>query len=338
MPRRLLTVVLAAAALAAGGCGAATTTAVSTAVTTAVTPPTTTTSTAQRHATAARDRRHARRQAAAPAPVPAAQPATGTAASALAQLRVKGRAPKTGYTREQFGDGWSDTAGCDTRDRVLARDLTARTYLDSCRVASGALADPYTAQRIEYTRGASEVDIDHVVALSDAWQKGAQQWTPERRVAFANDPLELLAVDAHANRSKGDGDAATWLPSNKPFRCDYVARQVAVKTKYHLWVTQAEKDAIGRVLATCPGHKLPAAGARIPVTVTRAAPTPITTSSSHTTTNTTSGGGGGSRVGHVYANCTAARAAGVTPILRGTPDYAANPKLDRDHDGVACES
>jgi hypothetical protein len=329
-PRRLRTAVLAAAAIAAAGCGAATTTT----TTTAVTPATTSTATAQRHATTARARRHARRQTA--APVPAAHAATRTAGSALPRLPVKGRAPKTGYTREQFGDGWSDAEGCDTRDRILARDLTAKTYLDSCRVGSGALADPYTAQRIEYTRGASEVDIDHVVALSDAWQKGAQQWGLERRVAFANDPLELLAVDAHTNRSKGDGDAATWLPSNKAFRCDYVARQVAVKIKYHLWVTQAEKAAISRVLATCPGQKLPAAGARIRVTVSHAAPTPTTTSSSHSTT--VSGGGGGSGVGHVYANCTAARAAGVTPILRGTPDYAANPKLDRDHDGVACES
>ena len=191
------------------------------------------------------------------------------------QLAVKGRAPKTGYSREQFGDGWIDTDGCDTRDRILTRDLTAKTYLDDCRVESGALADPYTAARIQFTRGgASEVDIDHVVALSDAWQKGAQRWPASTRVAFANDPLNLLAVDAHTNRSKGDGDAATWLPPNKPFRCAYVARQVAVKRKYTLAVTAAEKNAIGRVLATCPGQKLPRPGARIPVAVTHSPPRP----------------------------------------------------------------
>ena len=335
MHRRLVTVVLAAAALTVAGCGTATTT-------TTITSASTRTHTTQRHATQrhatqshasrARTRRHARRQTAATAT--STKPATGTAAAALADLPVKGRAPKTGYSREQFGDGWSDTGGCDTRDRILTRDLTAKTYLDSCRVKSGVLADPYTAERIQYTRGASEVDIDHVVALSDAWQKGAQQWTPGRRVAFANDPLELLAVDEHANRSKGDGDAATWLPANKAFRCAYVARQVAVKIKYQMWVTRAENDAIGRVLARCPGQKLPAAGPPIPVTVTRAAPASTNTTSHSTTVS----GGGGSGVGHVYVNCTAARAAGVTPILRGTPDYAANPKLDRDHDGVACES
>ena len=159
----------------------------------------------------------------------------------------------------------SETAGSTSAAATPATasspaTCTAKTYLDDCRVESGTLADPYTGERIRYTRGgASEVDIDHVVALSDAWQKGAQQQAPATRVAFANDPLELLAVDAHTNRSKGDGDAATWLPPNKAFRCAYVARQVAVKTKYKLWVTQAEKDAIGRVLATCPGQKLPAA-------------------------------------------------------------------------------
>jgi hypothetical protein len=239
--------------------------------------------------------------------------ATGAAAAALAELAVKGRAPKTGYSRERFGDSWIDTEGCDTRDRILTRDLTAKIYLDACRVESGGLADPYTAASIHFRRGgASEVDIDHVVALSDAWQKGAQQWHASTRVAFANDPLNLLASDAHSNRSKGDGDAATWLPPNKPFRCAYVARQVAVKRKYKLSVTAAERNAISRVLARCPGQKLPKPGPRIPVTVTH-----------H---------------GHVYANCTEARAAGVTPILRGTPVYAANPQLDRDHDGVACES
>ena len=169
--------------------------------------------------------------------------ATGAAAVALANLPVKGRAPKTGYSREQFGDGWIDTDGCDTRDRILTRDLTHRTYQDDCRVTSGTLADPYTAARIRvHPRRRSEVDIDHVVALSDAWQKGAQQWSPATRVAFANDPVNLLAVDAHTNRSKGDGDAATWLPPNKRFRCVYVARQVAVKRKYKLAVTAAEEE------------------------------------------------------------------------------------------------
>ncbi len=195
-----------------------------------------------------------------PARVAPAHAAKRTALAALDTLAIKGRAPKTGYSREQFGGGWATVAGCDMRDRILRRDLTRTTYElgDTCAVQSGRLNDPYTAAAITFVRGGpSEVDIDHVVALSDAWQKGAQQWTPGKRVAFANDPLNLLSVDAHVNRAKGDGDAATWLPPNKRFRCDYVARQVGVKRKYNAWVTQAEHDAIERVLLTCPSEKLP---------------------------------------------------------------------------------
>jgi hypothetical protein len=180
------------------------------------------------------------------------------ALDALEAVPVKGRAPKTGYARERFGDGWTTVAGCDTRDRVLRRDLTRKRYAGDCEVLSGRLGDPYTAREIAFVRGgASEVDIDHVVALGDAWQKGAQSWPPARRVAFANDPLNLLAVDASANRQKGDGDAATWLPPNKAFRCAYVARQVAVKRKYGAWLTRAEHDAIARILTRCPGQRLP---------------------------------------------------------------------------------
>ena len=193
------------------------------------------------------------------------RPLATAALTALAALPVKGRAPKTGYSREQFGEGWASVRGCDVRDRMLARDLVGKTFEPGgdCAVASGLLHDPYTATAIRYERGgASEVDIDHVVALSDAWQKGAQQWSDGKRRSFANDPLNLLSVDASANRAKGDGDAATWLPPNKRFRCTYVARQVAVKRRYGAWVTRAEHDAIARVLARCPGQRLPRSGAK----------------------------------------------------------------------------
>jgi Protein of unknown function (DUF1524)/Protein of unknown function (DUF3761) len=133
---------------------------------------------------------------------------------------------------------------------------------NACKVLAGTLApDPYTGTSIRFVYGgASEVDIDHVVALSDAWQKGAASWPAGKRLALANDPLNLLAVDASANRSKGDGDTATWLPANKSFRCTYVARQVTVKGKYAVWVTPAERDAITRVLSTCPSMGLPGPG------------------------------------------------------------------------------
>ena len=184
------------------------------------------------------------------------------ARDALAALPTKGRAPKTGYKRSQFGDGWAKAGGCDTRNVILRRDLTnAVLGDDNCKVQAGALSDPYTGQRIAFKRGANSsgaVQIDHVVALSNAWQTGAQQLSSEQRISLANDPLELRAVDGPANQQKGDGDAATWLPSNKPFRCQYIARQIAVKKKYSLWVTPPERTAMERILASCPEQRLPA--------------------------------------------------------------------------------
>ncbi|MGW0121100.1 HNH endonuclease family protein [Streptomyces sp. NPDC003327] len=192
----------------------------------------------------------------------AGQPAArGSALAAVDGLTVKGRAPKTGYEREKFGRAWADVDGngCGTRDDILRRDLTGVRFTDGrCKVASGTLTDdPYTGTTVDYVRGRSKVDVDHVVALSDAWQKGAQKWDAETRRRFANDPLNLLAVDATANRRKSDGDAATWLPQNRSYRCPYVARQVAVKQKYGVWVTRAERDAMKRVLAACPQQRLP---------------------------------------------------------------------------------
>lgn len=200
---------------------------------------------------------------------PVVQPtASSPANTVLSQIPIKGRAPKTGYTRAQFSAGWQDLGNCDVRNRILARDMEQVVYKSAtdCTVMSGILHDPYTAQTIVFSRGAgsSKVQIDHVVALSDAWQKGAQQLTVERRYQIANDPLNLLAVDGQANNDKSDGDAATWLPPNKDYRCRYVARQLAIKQKYSLWVTQAEHDAIQRVLNGCPGQTLPVIGAAIP--------------------------------------------------------------------------
>ena len=168
------------------------------------------------------------------------------ATSILAKLVVKGRAAKTGYDRKLFSDGWGQIDNCDTRNYILARDLINITWRSSpaCTVATGVLNDPYTGQVIHFVRGvgtSNAVQIDHVVAVSDAWQKGAQQLTSYSRYNFYNDPLNLLAVDGPTNGAKSDSDAASWLPPRKAFRCSYVARQIAVKYKYRLWVTSAEK-------------------------------------------------------------------------------------------------
>jgi hypothetical protein len=196
---------------------------------------------------------------------PAGVAPTGDAAAALATLAVKGRAPKTGYDRDEFGSAWTDTDhnGCDQRNDVLARDMTGETFkpgTHDCVVLTGQLADSYTAKTIAFKRGqdtSDDVQIDHMVALSDAWQTGAQQLDKPTRTLLGNDPLNLTATDGPTNQAKGDGDAATWLPPNRQFWCPYVARQVAVKAKYGLWVTKAEHDAIAGILGGCPGQALP---------------------------------------------------------------------------------
>jgi len=178
---------------------------------------------------------------------------------------TKGRAAKTGYTRAQFGQTWADVDrnGCDTRNDILKRDLTAEVFKEKtreCVVLSGTLIDPFSGETINFVRGntsSMEVQIDHVVALSNAWQTGAFKLSIKERTAFANDPLNLLAVKGRLNSQKGDGDAATWLPPLKSYRCDYVARQIAVKIKYKLWFTAPEKEAMVRILKSCPEKALP---------------------------------------------------------------------------------
>lgn len=269
-----------------------------------------------------------------------------TALELLETLPVKGRAPKTGYDRAgQFGTAWLDVDrnGCDTRNDILARDLDPEVKSGPCKVTSGTLLDPYTGKTIAFVRGNTtslDVQIDHVVSLMNAWETGAQQLTQAQRMSLANDSINLFAVDGPTNLQKGAGDAATWLPPQKDFRCTYVARQVSVKATYGLWVTRAEHDAIARVLDDCPGEPavtssftpvaqpVPAVEAApepepapapepAPVPAPEPAPAPAPAPSVY------------------YENCTAVRAAGAAPIHAGDPGYSRD--LDRDGDGVACE-
>ena len=245
----------------------------------------------------------------------AAKPASA-ALKVLESLTVGGRGPKTGYSRAQFGPAWADVDhnGCDTRDDILNRDLSAKVWragTRDCVVLSGRFTEPYTGKEVTFSKAkASAVQIDHVVALSDAWQKGAAQWPASERLAFANDPLELLAVDGPTNEAKGDADAATWLPPNKSYRCTYVVKQISVKAKYHLGVTQAEHDAMARVLAGCGSASIPK---------------PTTASVSPSSGS----------AGVFYSSCSAVRKAGKAPLYKGQPGYRAG--LDADHNGVACQ-
>lgn len=289
--------------------------------------------------------------------------ATQTALAVLDLLEVKGRAPKTGYDRKLFNYRGVDLDrnGCDTRNDILQRDLTDITFKpgsNDCAVQTGMLTDPYSGTEISFNRDApNEVQIDHVVALMDAWQKGAQSWDAAKLERFGNDPLNLLAVEGRLNSQKGAGDAATWLPPNKAFRCEYVARQVAVKYEYGLWVTQAEKDMIAGILAKCPEQVLPSgtggvAGAAdlvsapdtsaaaaaepkpspTPTPAPAATPAPVEAPKPAATPTPAP-----KPVDPVnYKNCTDVWNSIGRSITPGDPGFL--PKFDRDGDGVGCEN
>ena len=180
------------------------------------------------------------------------------ATTVLEKLEIKGRAPKTGYARTEFYNNWPNVDGCSLRQIIIKREVGDNAVMDGCDVVGGTFTEPYTGSEMTFYQKSDiskKVQIDHIVALSDAWQKGAQYKSPEDRYKIATDPLNLIAVDGPANQQKSDGDAATWLPPNKSFRCQYVARQVSVKYKYGLWVTQAEHDAIANILQSCPSEQ-----------------------------------------------------------------------------------
>ena len=199
-----------------------------------------------------------------PAERPAAQtsPDYDTARAQLAALPVKGWDRQTDFSRYRFGEPWSDDVnvefgrnGCNTRDDVLRRDLTQLVVRPgTCYAQSGVLIDPYTGESIAFVRGrdsSEAIQIDHAVSLSDAWYKGARDWDEQSRRDFANDPRNLLAVGAKANFDKAFRDANAWLPPNPAFRCEFVARQIAVKAAYRLWVSANEKRAMATVLDHC---------------------------------------------------------------------------------------
>jgi len=280
--------------------------------------------------------------------------ATSTrATAALDRLTVKGKAAMTGYDRLEYGPAWSDVDhnGCDTRNDVLDRDLTDKTYREGthfCIVTGGRVVSPYTGETIDFVRGnvtSLEVQIDHVVALASSWVTGAQAWDADERKAFANDPLNLLAVDGASNGQKLASDASAWLPSRKAFRCTYVALQISVKAKYGLWVTKAEKSAMSRVLDSCPAQ-----------TTYRSHPVPTKathgrtgeSTPSRTSTSSSSGDGAstketrkketktGTEEDPRFATCAEAKAEGYGPYADGVdPEY--DWYRDADGDGTVCE-
>ncbi|MFF0989626.1 excalibur calcium-binding domain-containing protein [Kocuria nitroreducens] len=277
-----------------------------------------------------------------PAPGPSETPVRAVtppsaAYLALEDLPVAAAGTMSDYDRDALFGGWIDADGdCeDSRNEVLARDLTGITSADGCKVDTGTLADPYTGATIDFVRGVTtsdDVQVDHVVSLGNAWVTGARRLSQADRTALANDPLNLLAVDGPTNGSKSDKDASQWLPPNRAFACEMVAVQIAVKSRYSLWVTAPEKTAMAEVLSDCPDQQLPGGTPFGDVPGgTEAAPQPAPAPAEVLEAPAPAPAPADVH----YANCTAAREAGAAPLLRGEAGY--RDAMDRDGDGVACE-
>ncbi|WP_245569758.1 HNH endonuclease family protein [Gordonia shandongensis] len=184
----------------------------------------------------------------------------------LGALTVVDRRPAAGrdYERDAFGPAWTDAAavagggnGCDTRNDILERDVsvTARTAVASCpeAVAAGTLTSPYTGRSMSFRRGreSAAVQIDHIVPLAYAWDLGAWEWSPDRRWSFANDPANLVAVDAASNQAKSDLEPARWMPPLRGFHCQYAVQIVVVLAAYGLPVDAPSRTILDGVLAGC---------------------------------------------------------------------------------------
>jgi hypothetical protein len=155
-----------------------------------------------------------------------------------------------------------DRNGCDTRNDILQRDFATvilKSGTGNCKVIGGTWIDPYSNESYTFAEAPIGAQIDHVVSLKNAWQMGADQWTDQMRVEFANDPLNLRVTIASLNQQKSDSNAASWLPPFKPGRCAFIATQVAVKAKWLLYATEAEKEVFMAILSKpeCEQTQLP---------------------------------------------------------------------------------
>jgi hypothetical protein len=247
----------------------------------------------------------------------------------LASITVRNEASDAGYERDLFGYPRNFGGGCDTRLRVLEAESAGFVQVDpiDCTVVAGDWVSPYDGVA---TSSPVDLQIDHLVALNEAWQSGAAEWDDATRVAFANDlddPRTLIAVTVEANQSKGNRDPSNWLPPNETYVCTYVSHWVAVKARWQLSMDQSEHGRIRNLLrGRCEGTRLDPVR---PATITTAAlpppPPPPIVGFAPTPPS----------ADVYYANCDEARAAGAAPLLEGQPGYRA--RLDGDKDGIACE-
>ena len=186
-------------------------------------------------------------------------PSAGEARSMLEGLAVVEPSSMAGYSRDEFPHwtsdaeayGWDEPDGsCDVRDAALIRDGQGVRIDADCDITAGKWLDPYTGLTV---RDPSEVDIDHLVPLANAWRSGAgsSEWSAAEREAYANDPEVLLSADAGANRTKGDKGPEAWKPPNRAYWCEYARRWIWIKSAWRLTVNPAEKSALGQMLGTC---------------------------------------------------------------------------------------
>lgn len=268
--------------------------------------------------------------------------------AALSALTVQEGIGLDGYSDTSFGALWGayGETTCDSWNSILARDsANIVTETTECEVISGTLSDPYTALRVDFDLNdptSPVAGVDHVVGLRDAWEKGAQDMTPDQREKFANDPLNLIAAYNIPIQEKNGADISTWEPVNEDFICHYASMQVAIKFKYGLWVSSAEHQRLGELLDEgCDDMFLMTRGGAVwsQDTEGRAPLLELPKDSiTPTTEATNTKQDESSQIEPKYAfyeNCMSAQAFGAAPLYLGQPGY--RPALDRDGDGVACE-
>lgn len=263
-------------------------------------------------------------------------PASPTRASIVLKTLAVRSESRSGYQRTLFNH-WRDADGdsCDTREEVLIRQSQVSAQVGpGCRVYSGRWTSAYDAVVVT---DPSTLDIDHVVALAEAWDSGASRWSFTTRQAFANDLAftgSLIAVTASSNRSKSDRDPAEWLPGNSAYRCTYVTTWIAVKYRWSLSIDSAEKSALQRQVTACgnPHITLPA---KAPISL-GGGTGGGGTGGSGTGGSGTGGGGTGGGTDPRFDTCTAAKAAGYGPYYRGS-DTEYSWYRDADSDGIVCE-
>ncbi|MFF4879377.1 HNH endonuclease family protein [Micromonospora sp. NPDC000668] len=177
-------------------------------------------------------------------------PSKATAQSQLNSLTVAAQGSTSGYSRDLFPHWITISGSCNTREQVLKRDGTSVVVDSSCAAASGRWYSPYDGAT---WTAASDVDIDHVVPLAEAWRSGANSWTTSRRQSFANDLTrpQLIAVTDNVNQSKGDQDPSTWQPPLSSYRCTYSKMWITVKYNWSLKLQSSEKSALQSMLNTC---------------------------------------------------------------------------------------